>query len=67
MMSKPVSYEDEKAMRLFMKLYRPSGPAPETEVIGLTHRAIEEITRDVKADCTHMHSADHNVPPQRPK
>lgn len=58
-MSKPLTYEDEKAMRLFMKLYRPHGPAMETEAIGLIHRAVEEVVRDVKADCRNMHSDDH--------
>lgn len=58
-MSKPVSYEDEKAMRLFMKLYRHDGPVPHTEAIGLVRRAIEEVIRDVKADCRHMHTDAH--------
>lgn len=58
-MSKQLSYEDEKAMRLFMKLYRHDGPAPHAEAIGIIKRAVEEVVRDVKSDCRHMHSADH--------
>src|SRR3712207_3155596 len=58
-MSKPLTYEDEKTMRLFMKLYRHDGPAPETEAIRIIRRAVEGVIRDVKSDCRHMHSSDH--------
>jgi len=50
-MSKPLSYEEEKAMRLWMRLQSSGGEAlTEGEKIGIIRQAIEEIVREVTAE-----------------
>ena len=56
----PIPYEQEKAMRLYMKL-NPTGTElrlPEGGEVGIIQAAIEEVVRDIKGDCAPMHEAD---------
>jgi len=59
-MSKPIPYEQEKAMRLFMKL-NPTGTElrlPGGGEVGIIQQAIEEVIREIKAECSDMHNHD---------
>lgn len=56
----PIPYEQEKAMRLFMKLC-PTGKElrlPGGNEVNIIQRAIEEVVRDLKDDCKALHEAD---------
>jgi hypothetical protein len=61
-MSKPLPYEEEKAMRLWMRLHGTGGKTPtDSEKIAIIQRAIEEVVRDVKSDCRPLHESDSSL------
>lgn len=54
-----IPYEQEKAMRLWMKLFQADKKAlSDGEKIGLIKRTIEDVVRDVKSDCQSIHRND---------